>query len=237
MEQSPRLKPCFACGTSTNGACFIQHRPAVPPRAHCRTTSARGYGNARQRARKQWQPQSRACRSPPHADDTHLWTSRNGGQKLAATLRRNAGMMDGRSLERRTRTRSAKIRWQNGHGKPRANGAPGLLYDPVETPHIEDLNDRDAVRAALKVADKDARRVPLERIGAEIADPSTNPSDSGRFHSISHKRAANCQSRSASPKEPARKHATASRISDTNSSSTTRTIAAVACERREVNAR
>lgn len=115
-------------------------------------------------------------------DETHLWTQRNGGVKLAATIRRNAGKMGGRTFE----STNAHEPGEDSVGERTFDawqkGSPGLLYDSVEGPPVSDMSDKRAVVAALKIAYGDAKWVDLNRIAAEIADPATDPNDARRFY-------------------------------------------------------
>ena len=115
-------------------------------------------------------------------DETHLWTSRNGGSKLAATIRRNAGKMGGRTFESTNAYEPGEGSVAERTFEASQKGAPGLLYDSVEAPPVEDLTDREAVLSALKVAYGDSRWVDLNRIAAEIADPGTDPNDARRYY-------------------------------------------------------
>ena len=116
-------------------------------------------------------------------DEQHLWTRSNGGLKLAATIRRNAGKMNGRTFESTNAHLIGEDSVAERTLKASEVGTPGLLYDSVEAPHVEDLNDTKAVVSALTVAYGDsAKWVNLERIAAEIADPGTDPSDARRFY-------------------------------------------------------
>jgi hypothetical protein len=116
-------------------------------------------------------------------DEPHLWTRRNGGHKLAATIRRNAAKMNGRTFESTNAHAvgedSVAERTYHAH----AAGEPGLLYDPAtEVSPVVDLTDTSAVRAALAHAYGDSRWVDLDRLTAEIADPGTDPADARRFY-------------------------------------------------------
>lgn len=115
-------------------------------------------------------------------DETHLWTQRNGGHKLASTIRRNAGKMGGRTFESTNAHLPGEDSVAERTFKASEVGAPGLLYDSVEAPPVEDLNDRPAVLAALKVAYGDSAWVPLERLADEAADPAHDPDDIHRFY-------------------------------------------------------
>ena len=116
-------------------------------------------------------------------DETHLWTSRNGGVKLAATIRRNAGKMNGRTFESTNAPLIGEDSVAEKTWKASVAGAAGLLYDAVEAPPVEDLTDTTAVRAALVQSYGDSVRwVDLDRLVLEIADPSTDPADTRRFY-------------------------------------------------------
>jgi hypothetical protein len=115
-------------------------------------------------------------------DETHLWTPRNGGKKLAGVLRRNTGKMDGRTFEStnaflRGEDSVAEATWESAE-----QAAPGVLYEACEAPHVEDLTDTAAVRHALTVAYSDSVAwVDVERLVLEIADTGTDPDDARRF--------------------------------------------------------
>jgi hypothetical protein len=115
-------------------------------------------------------------------DETHLWIRQNGGQRLAAVLRRNLGKMNGRSLESTNAFVPGEGSVAEETHKAWEKGEAGLLYDAVEAPWVENLADKRALRRALKVAYGDARWVDLPRVVAEIQDPSTDPSDARRFY-------------------------------------------------------
>lgn len=115
-------------------------------------------------------------------DEPHLWTRRNGGLALAATIRRNAGKMGGRTFESTNAHMPGEDSVAERTFKAAQNAAPGLLYDSVEPAEVEDLTDRAAVLAALKVAYGDSVWVDLDRLADEVADPGTDPDDARRFY-------------------------------------------------------
>jgi hypothetical protein len=116
-------------------------------------------------------------------DETHLWTRRNGGTKLAAVLRRNTGKIGGRSFESTNAHEPGENSVAEMTFKAASDGAAGLLYDSVEGPPVPDLADTPAVRESLRVAYGDsARFVDLDRLALEIADPATDPTDARRFY-------------------------------------------------------
>lgn len=115
-------------------------------------------------------------------DETHLWTRQAGGHRLAAVLRRNLGKMNGRSLESTNAFLPGESSVAEETHKAWEKGEPGLLYDAVEGPWVENLEDKRALRRALRVAYGDAKWVDLTRVVAEIQDPSTDPADARRFY-------------------------------------------------------
>ncbi len=114
-------------------------------------------------------------------DEPHLWTSSNGGVRLAATLRRNVAKTNGRSVE-------STNAWKIGQGsvaeetaKAAKKGAAGLLFDHVQAPYVEDLADHGVLKAALLKVYGDAAWVDLDRLVAECNDPGVTPEDARRF--------------------------------------------------------
>jgi hypothetical protein len=58
-------------------------------------------------------------------DETHLWLRQNGGVRLAATLRRNAAKMDGRTFE----TTNAPVAGMRSVAEESGDGpVPGVLH-------------------------------------------------------------------------------------------------------------
>lgn len=114
-------------------------------------------------------------------DQTEAWFKRNGGKRLADTLRRNAGKNDGWTYELQNAP-------QPGDGSvaddtARAKKAPGVLYDTREPPEVPDLSDRQALLDALTIAyGESAGWVDLERLADEIQDPATDPADARRYY-------------------------------------------------------
>lgn len=116
-------------------------------------------------------------------DETHLWTPRNGGVKLARTIRRNAAKMSGRTIE----TTNAPILGEHSvaedSGVDAAAGEPGILLfanrPPVE-PQQEWSDEQ--LKAALGHVYRDSAWIDRDRIVAEIRDPATPWSDALRFY-------------------------------------------------------
>jgi hypothetical protein len=126
-------------------------------------------------------------------DEPHLWNTVNGGIRLASTLRRNLGKMNGRSLETTnawtpgeesvaelTSIYADKIaEAENDGGERRGDG--GLMrYHPKAV--VRDLSDEPRLREALTELYRDAPWVNVDRIVNEVYDPSTHPADARRFY-------------------------------------------------------
>jgi len=120
-------------------------------------------------------------------DESHLWNASNGGDRLAATLRRNVGKTGGRSIE-------ATNMWQQGGGSVaertgdyadavaagKHSGDGVLRWHPIGV--CEDLADTEQLRAALTALYVDSPWIDVERIIQEIHDGDTHPADARRFY-------------------------------------------------------
>lgn len=116
-------------------------------------------------------------------DETHLWTRANGGMKLARTLRRNVGKMDGRSSETTNSFEPGEGTVAEQTHKAAERGTEGILYEAAEAPRLDLEKATDAeLREALAVAYGDAWWVDLDRLVREIRDPDTPPEDAMRFY-------------------------------------------------------
>ena len=115
-------------------------------------------------------------------DETHLYNRRNGGVKLAATLRRNVAKMGGRTQETTNAPLlgEASVAEQSGTAVDR--GFSGILWD-AKRPEIEPAPEWSDERllAALDDVYGDAWWVDRKRILADIRDPASDWSDSLRF--------------------------------------------------------
>lgn len=142
-------------------------------------------------------------------DQTESWFPTNGGVKLAAAVRRNAGKIGGTTIE-------APNAFEPGAGSVAEASAQywaeiqqgntkdtGLLYDHREWPETTNLEDAESIIDGLALAYGDSAELPggckihepacdgtnwpkgwvdLERIQQEIWDPSTLVSDAARFY-------------------------------------------------------
>lgn len=140
--------------------------------------------------------------------NTESWYPSNGGVKLAAAVRRNAGKVGGSTIE-------APNAFEPGAGSVAEASAQyateiaagnakdtGLLYDHREWPETTDLEDAASIIEGLALAYGDSAALPhcvvheppctpkhwpagwvdLERIQQEIWDPATLVSDAARFY-------------------------------------------------------
>lgn len=113
-------------------------------------------------------------------DETHLWKPGNGGVKLAATLRRNAAKVNGRTFE----TTNAPILGERSVAEESGTEPePGVLHvcrRPTEEPSLDWPEER--LRETLAYVYGDSYWAPLDRIMDEIADPATSWDDTLRFY-------------------------------------------------------
>lgn len=126
-------------------------------------------------------------------DEPHLWYQVNGGHNLAATIRRNLGKMNGRSLE----TTNAWIPGEESVAELTsiyADKVAEMLAAGIEVPgdggimrfhpreSVKNLGDISELRPALERLYKDAPWINIDRIINEIFDPGTHPADARRFY-------------------------------------------------------
>lgn len=114
-------------------------------------------------------------------DETHLWTPRNGGVKLARTLRRNVAKMGGRSYETTNSFVPGEESVAEGTHRAVQKGTPGIYYDAVEAPPVKEDDPDDRLRESLAVAYGDSWWIDLGRLVADIRDPESPWEDSCRF--------------------------------------------------------
>lgn len=126
-------------------------------------------------------------------DEPHLWLANNGGHRLAATLRRNLGKMNGRSIETTnawvpgedsvaelTSMYADRIAEQRADETFRVRDEGLLRYHPRAIVHS--LADETELRDALATLYRDAPWIDLDRIVAEVNDLGTHPADARRFY-------------------------------------------------------
>lgn len=111
-------------------------------------------------------------------DETHLWTRRNGGVRLAGTLRRNAAKMGGRTIE----TTNAPLLGEKSVAE-QSGLDPGVMLVAARPPKEPDPSWSDErLIESLKATYGDSYWVPLPRLVAEIRDPATNWDDVLRYY-------------------------------------------------------
>jgi phage terminase large subunit-like protein len=116
-------------------------------------------------------------------DESHLWTPRNGGIRLARTIRRNAGKMSGRTLECANAYEPGAGSVAEATAEDVAKGEAGILFvaaRPSRTP--EPTMADDELVPLIAEAYDDAPWVDQSRILAEIRDPSTPWDEAVRFY-------------------------------------------------------
>ena len=114
-------------------------------------------------------------------DETHLWTPRNGGVRLARTLRRNTAKMGGTTYETTNSFVPGEGTVAEGTHRSAELGSAGVFYDAVEAPQVEPEDTDATLVAALKVAYGDAWWVDTDRLVADIRDPDMPWDDACRF--------------------------------------------------------
>lgn len=114
-------------------------------------------------------------------DETHLWLPRNGGVRLAKTLRRNVAKMGGRTYETTNSFVPGEDSVAEASHKAAIAGALGIYYDAVEAPLVKEDDPDEKLAEALRVAYGDSWWVDIPRIVADIRDPDSPWEDSCRF--------------------------------------------------------
>lgn len=127
-------------------------------------------------------------------DQTESWVPALGGPRLASTIRRNLGKVNGCSVEtpnafepgaNSVAERSFAAESKQTEGRTRI--ATGILFDHREAPPETDPTDEASLRAGLvhvygDSADVNGGWVTIDRILAEYWDPDTDPQDARRFY-------------------------------------------------------
>lgn len=141
------------------------------------------------------QAKSREGQRPTFAvlDETHLWVPSNGGDKLAATIRRNLGKINGRSVEttnaylpgEESVAEDSQAYWESIQRGEVDN--PGLMYDFRQAdPHTPYERGPERRRGLIQVYGDAAKEnggwVDLDRIEQEMDDPATKEADGRRFY-------------------------------------------------------
>jgi hypothetical protein len=111
-------------------------------------------------------------------DETHLWLRRNGGVRLAGTLRRNAAKMGGRTME----TTNAPTLGEKSVAEQTGLDPGVMLYArrPAVDPDPDWTDER--LIASLDEAYGDAWWIDRRRLIAEIRDPATSWDDTLRYY-------------------------------------------------------
>lgn len=111
-------------------------------------------------------------------DETHSWTSHNGGVKLADTQRRNLAGMGGRSLE----TTNAWNPTETSVAQTTYESSPDDVYIDYPTPPKGSIRNKKERRRVLKAVYGDSYWIDLDRIDAEIEELlPRDPNQAERF--------------------------------------------------------
>jgi hypothetical protein len=122
------------------------------------------------------------------ADETQHWLPQNDGIAMMAAIRRNLGKSrDGAArvleitnahlVDEGSAAESTYEAWRASDGK-----LPGVYYDALEAPPLEDITDLAKVRDGLVAARGDSTWVDVDRILQEITDPTTSESIARRYY-------------------------------------------------------
>lgn len=117
-------------------------------------------------------------------DETHLWLPEKHGPKLAATIRRNVGKMDGRTFESTNAWAPGENSVAETTSRAVESKEPGILIDHrVPVGDVSLTNKTELRRAVRHVYGEAAGRwIDVNRILAEIRDPATTEEDARRFY-------------------------------------------------------
>ena len=115
-------------------------------------------------------------------DESHLYTPRNGGIRLARTIRRNAAKMNGRTMETSNAPTLGEGSVAEASWKAALAGAPGVLLDAVRPREEPDPRWPDErLLAALDETYGDSWWVNRPRLLLDIRDPDMPWEDALRF--------------------------------------------------------
>ena len=115
-------------------------------------------------------------------DETHQWLATNQGLQLAATVRRNLGKMNRRSVETTNAFTPGEESVAEASYDAYLKSQPGLLWDYRAAPEDTNILNKDEAQAGLSVAYGDASWIDLDRIWEETQDPVNSESDVKRFY-------------------------------------------------------
>lgn len=103
-------------------------------------------------------------------DETHEWVPSRGGPALAATLRRNAAKMDGRTWETTNAFVPGEESVAEATWKAINDGKEGIFSYQPEGPTVDPDDDDETLRRAFAQAYRDAYWINLDRLVRESRD-------------------------------------------------------------------
>jgi hypothetical protein len=115
-------------------------------------------------------------------DETHQWLENNNGKALAATVRRNLGKMNRRSIETTNAFLPGEMSVAEASYEHYLKGAGKMLLDYRAADENIDIHDKDAAMRGLRQAYGNAAWIDLDRIWEETQDPVNTEADVKRFY-------------------------------------------------------
>lgn len=115
-------------------------------------------------------------------DESHNWTKTNGGHRLARVLRRNAGKVDGRTLELANAPELGEESIAEETEQHYEEGRAGILFEARRPSREPDPGMEDAeLRGLLEEIYAGAPWVDLDRLLREVRDPGSPWPETARF--------------------------------------------------------
>lgn len=115
-------------------------------------------------------------------DETHLWTPSSGGRKLAATIRRNVGKMDGHTLETTNAYDPALESVAQASDEAAEKKSDGIYQWKPQGDHLDTLTNKRDVKKQLRRVYVDCPWTNPDRLYAEMMDPDNSEADVRRFY-------------------------------------------------------
>ncbi|MGW3072727.1 terminase [Kitasatospora sp. NPDC001132] len=121
-------------------------------------------------------------------DEIHHWLYSQGGLKMAQVIKRNLAKVNGRAVfttnaHDPSEETVGRAEYEAHLARKADGGADDVLYDCVEAPaELWVPSEPDTIRAGLREAYGDSTWVDLDRLLAEIYDPTADAQEKRRFY-------------------------------------------------------
>ncbi|UJB43595.1 terminase [Streptomyces sp. A1-5] len=121
-------------------------------------------------------------------DEIHHWLYSQGGQKMIQVIKRNLAKVGGRAVlttnaHDPSEETVGRAEYEAHLARKSDGGLDDVLYDCVEAPaEAWAPEDPEAVKSGLRAAYGDSRWVDLDRLLAEIYDPTADAQEKRRFY-------------------------------------------------------